>query len=87
MDSEKVSRKMVPEKLKKKLKNEPGTGIWAKFRLGTRIRYPPSRPSIKTLDFAMKMSSVITLTNKSCDSFPSDSQYNLYFIDFKRVHT
>ena len=28
-----------------------GTGIWAKFRLGTGIRYPPSRPSLKYLQY------------------------------------
>ena len=62
MASEKVSRKMVQEikyinannavintensKLLLDSKINLGTGIWAKFRLGTGIRYPPSRPSL-----------------------------------------
>ena len=70
MALEKVSRKMVLEfkyvkannavihtenaKLLLDSKINLGTGIWAKFRLGTGIRYPPSRPSIKYKSFAGK---------------------------------
>ena len=55
MVSEKVSRKMVLEInyvnannaviLTENSKINQGTGIWAKFRLGNGIWYPPSRPS------------------------------------------